>query len=83
MLFNAAENDVWANPSGQFEVLRAATPVYDLLGVKGLEADAMPKPGDPLITSRLGYKIRPGNHAMGPEDWETFFAFADKWLTAP
>ena len=80
VLFNAAADDLWANPSGQFEVLRGGTPAYKLLGVDGLEADAMPNPGDALAASRLGYRIRPGKHAMGPDDWTTFFAFADKWL---
>jgi hypothetical protein len=80
VLFTAAADDVWANPSGQFEVLRAATPVYELLGVEGLTASDAPKPGAPLVASRLGYWIRPGKHAMGLADWEAFFEFADHWL---
>jgi hypothetical protein len=80
VLFTAAAGDLWANPSGQFQMLQSATPVYQLLGVEGLEADAMPKPGDALITSRLGYWIRPGKHAMSPPDWQTYMDFADKWL---
>jgi hypothetical protein len=80
VLFTAAADDQWANPSGQFDVLRSATPVYELLGVEGLADRAMPKPGDPLIDSRLGYWIRPGEHAMGAADWEAFFQFADEWL---
>jgi hypothetical protein len=80
VLFTAADDDVWANPSGQFEVLQAASPVYELLGVQGLEASEMPEAGDPLIASRLGYWIRPGRHAFHEEDWATFMDFADKWL---
>jgi hypothetical protein len=80
VLFTSAAEDVWANPAGQFEVLRAATPVYELLGVKGLEADRMPQPGQPLVDSRLGYWIRPGEHAMSLADWKIFMDFADKWL---
>ncbi len=80
VLFTAAAGDLWANPSGQFAVLRAATPVYQLLGVEGLNATDMPKPGDALIDSRLGYWIRPGKHAMSPPDWKTYMDFADKWL---
>jgi hypothetical protein len=80
VLFNAAEGDQWANPTGQLEVLKSATPVYKLLGVDGLEAEKMPEPGAPLILSRLGYSYRPGTHAMGEDDWQGFFAFADKWL---
>ena len=32
VLFANAVEDTWANPAGQFEVLRAADPVYRLLG---------------------------------------------------
>lgn len=79
VLYTNAADDLWANPSGQFEMLRLATPVYKLYGVGGLEADAMPGPGK-LVDGRLGYFIRPGKHAMTTPDWEVFLAFADKWL---
>jgi hypothetical protein len=80
VLFTAAAGDQWANPAGQFEVLRSATQVYHLLGVDGLGATTMPAAGDPLVASRLGYWIRPGEHALEMADWETFWAFADLWL---
>ncbi len=80
VLFTAAADDRWANPAGQFDVLSAATPVYKLLAVDGLTAERAPKPGDPLVASRLGYWIRPGDHAMTPEDWAACMDFADKWL---
>jgi hypothetical protein len=81
VLFNAAAEDVWANPVGQFEVLRAATPVYELLGVEGLATDAaMPAAGEPMIDSRLGFAFRKGVHSLRLEDWQTFFDYADKWL---
>src|SRR4051812_31742183 len=74
-----AEEDLWANPSGQFEMLQAASPVYRLLGVEGLSADAKPELNK-LIDSRLGYFIRPGKHAMTRADWEVFLTYGDKWL---
>jgi hypothetical protein len=80
VLFTAASEDLWANPSGQFEVLKAASPVYELFGSKGLEADRMPASDAPLIDSRLGYWIRSGEHAMAPADWKIYMDFADKWL---
>src|SRR5256714_1101297 len=61
VLFSNAEEDSWANPQGQFDVLRAADPVYRLLGVEGLAAVSMP-PNNQLVNSRLGYFIRPGKH---------------------
>jgi hypothetical protein len=81
LLANAVE-DTWANPRGQFEMLRAADPVYRLLGVSGLETADMPRPGK-LVDSRLGYYIRPGKHSMTRGDWKVFLDFADRHLGRP
>jgi (4-O-methyl)-D-glucuronate---lignin esterase len=78
LLSNATE-DQWANPSGQFEMLKAAAPVYRLLGVEGLSAKSMPAEGK-LVDSRLGYYIRVGKHSMNAEDWKVFIDFADRHL---
>ncbi len=80
VLFTAAAEDLWANPSGQFEVLKAAKPVYELVGVDGLTAEEMPSPDAPLVDSRLGYWIRSGSHAMTPADWKIYLDFADRWF---
>ncbi len=79
LLFTNAVEDQWANPQGQFEVLKAAEPVYKLLGAGGLDTDKMPEPGR-LIGSRLGYFIRPGIHSMTKDDWKVFLDFADSHL---
>jgi hypothetical protein len=76
-LLTNALDDQWANPEGQFHVLRAADPVYRLLGVEGLAAKAMPPLGR-LVNSRLGYWIRPGRHSMGKQDWKIFLRYADR-----
>jgi hypothetical protein len=78
LLSNATE-DLWANPAGQFEMLRAANPVYKLVAGEGLGADKMPEIGT-LLSSRLGYFIRPGKHSMTAEDWKTWLDYADQWL---
>ena len=77
VLFSNAQEDQWANPSGQFEVLQAADPVYRFLGVEGLGAQSMP-PQRQLVDSRLGYYIREGTHSMTADDWEVFMNFADR-----
>lgn len=79
VLFSNAAKDTWANPDGQFDVLRAADPVYRLLGAGGLEAKKVPPLGK-LVDSNLGYFIRAGVHSTTPEDWHAFTAFADKNL---
>ena len=79
VLLPNAEEDLWANPSGQFELLQAASPVYRLLGAEGVPASAKPEMNK-LLDSRLGYFIRPGKHAMTRADWEVFLAYADKYF---
>ncbi len=82
VLLSNAEGDQWANPSGQFQVLKAAEPVYKLLNAGGCDAAEMP-PQNKLVASKLGYFIRPGKHAMTSEDWMVFLDFADKNLAKP
>jgi len=79
VLFSNAIEDQWANPSGQFQILQAADPVYRFLQAGGLDARQMPEPGK-LVSSRLGYYIRPGKHSMTADDWEVFLNFADAQL---
>ncbi len=80
VLFTNAADDLWANPSGQFEVLKAANPAYKLYGHDGITAEKTPSPGDPPIDSRLGCWIRDGKHSMIPADWKVWMDFADKWM---
>jgi hypothetical protein len=79
VLLSNAQEDQWANPAGQFEVLLAAEPVYRLLKAGGLDAKQMPPLGK-LVDSKLGYFIRPGKHSMTREDWLVFLDFADRHL---
>jgi dienelactone hydrolase len=79
VLYSNATEDEWANPSGQFENLKRASPVYELLGVKGIEVEKQPEVGK-LLDSRLGYWIRAGKHEMNREDWKVFIQYAGKWL---
>ena len=65
--------------NGQFQILQAADPVYRFLQAGGLDARQMPEPGQ-LVSSRLGYYIRPGKHSMTADDWEVFLNFADAQL---
>ena len=79
LLTNAVE-DQWANPSGQFDVLQAAVPAYELYNLaKPLVAKELPATGT-LSNPRLGYFIRPGAHSMNPDDWKVFMDFGDRWL---
>lgn len=82
VLFSNAVEDTWANPDGQFEVLKAAAPVYRFLKAGDLGADKPPEIGK-LLDSQLGYFIRGGKHSMNKEDWLAFLEYADKHFGKP
>lgn len=78
VLFTNGLEDQWCDPPGQFEILKAATPVYALYGSEGLAAPE-PKLGE-LVSSPLGYYLREGVHVTDPGYWRIFTEFAAKRL---
>jgi len=79
LLISNATEDLWANPAGQFDMVRAADPVYQLVAGSGCAAKTMPEIGT-LVDSKLGYYIRTGPHSMTSSDWKVWLDYADKWL---
>jgi len=75
VLFTCAEEDSWANPKGQFEVLLAADPVYRFLNAEGVRHKEFPELGV-FPSGTLGYFIRAGKHSMTREDWSRYLNFA-------
>lgn len=75
---NSADEDLWADPRGEFLGAKNASPVYQLLGGKGLEAEHMPALEEPVQTGRIGYHIRTGGHGLERYDWFRYLDFADR-----
>ena len=73
----SADEDLWADPRGEFLSLANTSPVYALFGEAAIEASQMPPLSSPLVAGRRGYHIRPGEHNLTPYDWGRFMDFAD------
>lgn len=80
LLDTEGARDYWANPGRALDALRAADPVYDLLGVEGL-VDENPLSGDDEITTEtaghLCHYRRETGHTLNRGYWEAILDFAD------
>jgi acetyl esterase/lipase len=75
---SSADEDLWADPRGEFLGAKNADPVYQLLDTRGLEAEHMPGLERPVQSGRIGYHIRRGGHGLEHYDWLRYLDFADK-----
>jgi hypothetical protein len=74
----SASEDTWADPNNEFLATVHASPVYELLGRKGVGAKEFPKRDSPIQTGHIGYHVRTGKHNLTAYDWKCFMDFADK-----
>jgi hypothetical protein len=74
----SAADDHWADPRGEFLAVKAAEPVYALLGKKGLGVTDPPAVDQPVLGAALAYHERSGPHAITPYDWAQYLNFADR-----
>ena len=75
----SAQEDLWADPRGEYLGAYHAGPVYALYGKKGLERETMPGIHEPVMNT-VGYHIRAGKHDVTAYDWDRYLEFADKHL---
>jgi hypothetical protein len=75
----SADQDLWADPRGEFLSVLFAGPVYRLFGKKGVgDAAEMPAIGEPLHGEGAHYHIREGKHNLTLFDWKCYMDFADR-----
>ncbi len=72
--------DQWSDPTGVFQAVQAASPVYELLGKKGIGVDEKPPADTALIEGDVAYHEHTGGHIVTPEEWSHFLNFAEKYF---
>jgi len=74
ILLGNAKRDVWSDPEGAFRAAQGATPIYNIMGSKGLNQTQLnnfnPK-------ADIAFWMRPGTHGVVKEDWPAFLEFLD------
>ena len=73
----SADEDLWADPKGEYASLLAAGPVFELFGLKHITNPEMPPLNTPRHAGSTGYHIRTGVHNLTEQDWGYFLDFAD------
>jgi len=77
----SAEQDLWADPRGEFTSVALARPVYRLFGKQALGASPqMPAIDEPLHGDGAHYHIRQGKHNLTLFDWTCYLDFADRFF---
>ena len=71
----------WVDDKGMFLGGAYASPVYALLGKKGLGTTEMPPMETALIDGDIAFRQHSGGHTAGP-NWPTFLQFAGRYIQA-
>lgn len=79
----SADEDLWADPRGEFLSLAHAAPVFALYNLPTLSPTEMPALNAPINRGQLHYHVRPGIHNLTPEDWNAYMDFADALWRRP
>ena len=72
--------DQWSDPKGEFLAEVAASPVYQLLGGKGIGATELPPVDTTLATGDLAWHYHTGGHTLTVDEWKAFLVFMDRYF---
>jgi hypothetical protein len=78
----ATQGDGWVDAHGMFMAAQLASPVWTLLGRKGLSVTEFPPIETPAIAGDIAFRQHSGGHTPAP-NWPTFIEFASRYITAP
>jgi hypothetical protein len=78
----SGDEDLWADPRGEYASLVASAPVFALLGKNSITETQMPPINRPRVVGPTGYHVRTGGHGLGMADWNWFLDFTDTLFKA-
>jgi hypothetical protein len=81
LMLITASQDNWSDPYGEYLAARSASPVWTLLGAKGLGAGIYP-PLDHLVGGDLAFVTHTGPHGPAPGDTGMILDFLDAHMKA-
>lgn len=73
----SSDQDLWADPKGEYASVVGAAPVFKLLGQESITKASMPPINQPRVVGKTGYHVRSGGHGLEQVDWDNFLDFAD------
>jgi hypothetical protein len=80
VMMDGGTTSTWCDPFGVYLTGKFASPVYELLGVKGLVMpDPKPVTDKAYIDGTVAYRVHEGGHTDAP-DWPAFLEFAARQL---
>jgi hypothetical protein len=71
-------NDAWVDPKGTFQAGLFASPVYTLLGKKGMSAAEFPAIETGVMDGDVAFRQHSAGHTPGP-NWPVFLEFAARY----
>ena len=80
LYIDAASDDLWGDPKGCYLALRNSLPVFRLFGIKSELPEAVPQLNKQVISGKVAFHIRDGEHNLKLQDWNLIMDFADRIL---
>jgi len=80
LYIDCASDDLWGDPKGCYLALYNSLPVFRLLGINSELSEAVPPLDKQVISGKVAFHIRAGEHNLKLQDWNFFMDFADKVL---
>ena len=72
-----ASEDLWGDPRGSYLALYNALPVFNLSGSGSSIPEAMPPLNKQIMSGKVAFHVRDGEHNLLLKDWNWFMDFAD------